>query len=173
MANLWNKIREMARQGDAEADEEPEEEKKSYADRRSIDVRPSYHTDRPARPEFRDVDPKDKVISMNKALHAITSRVDLDIKYPRSFEEGSQLVDSVKARKAVIINLEHMETDAAWRLFNFMLGAIYALNGKMGKVANNIFVFVHEGGNVSSPPEHSGIDFSGTESGVKSPWSKT
>jgi cell division inhibitor SepF len=168
MANIWAKFKELAGIEEIEDDSEPEEEKNPYVERRSVDVRPSYHSDRSTKPELREVDPKDKVISMNKTLNAITSRFDLVVTEPGCFDECPKLVDSLKARKPIIINLEKVETDVARKIFDFLSGATYALNGNMQKIANNIFVFVPENVNVSAPPEHSGIDFS--SAGTKLPW---
>ena len=63
---------------------------------------------------------------------------------PQSFDESPRLVDSLKAKKPVIINLENLETDVARKIFDFLSGATYALNGNVRKVANNIFVFAPE-----------------------------
>jgi cell division inhibitor SepF len=168
MAKLWAKFKELAGIEEIEADSEPEEEKNPYVERRTVDMRSSYHSDRTMKPELREVDPKDKVISMNKTLNAITSRFDLVVTEPSCFDECPKLVDSLKARKPIIINLEKVETDVARKIFDFLSGATYALNGNMQKIANNIFVFVPENVNVSTPPEHSGIDFS--SAGTKGPW---
>jgi cell division inhibitor SepF len=167
MANFWGKFKELAGLEEVEDEQEPEEEKTPYVDRRSVDVRSPYHSDRTSKPEFREVDPKDKVISMNKTLNAITSQFNLVVTEPVCFDECPKLVDSLKARKPIIINLEKVETDVARKIFDFLSGATYALNGNMQKIANNIFVFVPENVNVTSPPEHSGIDFG---SSMKSPW---
>ena len=50
-------------------------------------------------------------------------------------------VDSLKSRKPVIINLEKIDSDTARKIFDFLSGATYALNGNVQKVANNIFIF--------------------------------
>ena len=63
---------------------------------------------------------------------------------PQSFEESPKLVDSLRAKKPVIINLEDLETDTARKIFDFLSGATYALNGNVQKVANNIFLFTPE-----------------------------
>jgi cell division inhibitor SepF len=167
MANIWGKLKELAGIEEVEEEQEVEEEKHPYAERRSVDARPPYHSDRSPRPEFKEVDPKDKVISMNKTLNAITSQFNLVVTEPSCFDECPKLVDSLKARKPIIINLEKVETDVARKIFDFLSGATYALNGNMQKIANNIFVFVPENVNVTTPPEHAGIDFG---SGMKSPW---
>jgi len=111
--------------------------------------------------------PKDKVISMNKTLNAITSQLNLVVTEPKSFDECPMLVNSLKARKPIIINLEKIETDTAKKIFDFLMGATYALNGNMQKIANNIFVFVPENINVTSNTEHKSMDFA---SGMRTSW---
>ena len=51
------------------------------------------------------------------------------------------MVDNLKSRKPVIINLEKIESDVARKIFDFLSGATYALDGNVQKVANNIFIF--------------------------------
>ena len=63
---------------------------------------------------------------------------------PTEFNDSPKLVDSLKAKKPVIINLENLETDVARKIFDFLSGATYALNGNVQKIANNIFVFAPE-----------------------------
>jgi cell division inhibitor SepF len=60
---------------------------------------------------------------------------------PRSFEECPKLVDSLKSKKPVIINLERLDVEVAKKIFDFLSGATYALDGRVQKVANNIFIF--------------------------------
>ncbi len=69
---------------------------------------------------------------------------------PKSFDECPKLVDSLKARKPVIINLEKLETEVARKIFDFLSGATYALDGKVQKIANNIFIFTPENVSVNA-----------------------
>lgn len=69
---------------------------------------------------------------------------------PKNFDECPKLVDSLKARKPVIINLEKLETDVARKIFDFLSGATYALDGKVQKIANNIFIFTPENVSVNA-----------------------
>ena len=56
---------------------------------------------------------------------------------PLSFEECPKLVDSLKAKRPIIINLEKIDQDLGKKVFDFLSGATYALNGTAQKVANN------------------------------------
>lgn len=69
---------------------------------------------------------------------------------PKGFDECPKLVDSLKARKPVIINLEKLETEVARKIFDFLSGATYALDGKVQKIANNIFIFTPENVSVAA-----------------------
>ncbi len=86
---------------------------------------------------------------------------------PAGFEDSPRLVDNLKAKKPVIINLENLETDTARKIFDFLSGATYALNGNVQKVANNIFVFVPENVDVAYNAESR---TAAPEGGIKSPW---
>ena len=80
---------------------------------------------------------------------------------PKSFDECPRLVDNLKSRKPVIINLEKLESDTARKIFEFLSGATYALNGNVQKIADNIFVFAPENVDIAANIEHKAIDFAG------------
>ena len=61
---------------------------------------------------------------------------------PRNHDEIHEIVNNLKERKPVIINLDKMDTALAQRILDFVHGAVYALNGDLKRVARNIFVVV-------------------------------
>ncbi len=86
---------------------------------------------------------------------------------PKSFDECPKLVDGLKGRRPIIINLEKIETETAKKIFDFLSGATYALNGSVQKIANNIFIFAPESVDISASQEdRGGFDFGAN----KSPW---
>ncbi len=96
-----------------------------------------------------------------------TSPFKLVVIEPQSFEECPKLVDSLKSRRPVIINLEKIESESARKIFDFLSGATYALNGNVQKVANNIFVFAPENVDITGSNENKGFDFN---SNIKETW---
>lgn len=90
---------------------------------------------------------------------ANTSAFRLVLIEPKSFEECPKLVDCLKGRRPVIINLEKLETETARKIFDFMSGATYALDGNVQKVANNIFIFAPENVDIAAtqPAERTGF----------------
>ncbi len=59
---------------------------------------------------------------------------------PTSYDDTQNIIDFLKARKPVIVNLEMLEIDVAQRVLDFISGAIYSLNGGIHKVSKGIFV---------------------------------
>lgn len=60
--------------------------------------------------------------------------------HPISYEDTQNIIDNLKSRKPVIVNMEELELDCAQRILDFMAGAIYALNGTIYKISRGIFV---------------------------------
>jgi len=59
---------------------------------------------------------------------------------PISYEDTQNIIDNLKSRKPVIVNMEELELDCAQRILDFMAGAIYAINGTIYKISRGIFV---------------------------------
>lgn len=108
--------------------------------------------------------PMEKKFSMSSTN---TSSLKLVVIEPKAFEDCPKLVDSLKGRRPVIINLEKLDTEVARKIFDFLNGATYALNGNVQKIANNIFVFAPENVSIAAnQDDKAGFDFNKN----KSPW---
>lgn len=59
---------------------------------------------------------------------------------PSSYEEAELIIDNLKARKPVIMNLDEMDVELGQRILDFVGGAVYSLGGDIKKVARSIFV---------------------------------
>ena len=62
------------------------------------------------------------------------------IYHPVCYEDTQNIIDNLKSRKPVIVNMEELEIDCAQRILDFMAGAVYALNGTIYKISRGIFV---------------------------------
>jgi cell division inhibitor SepF len=87
---------------------------------------------------------------------------------PRSFDECPKLVDNLKNKKPIIINLERIDSEVARKIFDFLSGATYALDGNVQRVANNIFIFAPENVDVTANIDNT-RSFENNDD-TKSPW---
>ena len=144
---------------DLDYEEDEEEEVKSIIpDEKKTAERPITH---PVPAPQRVDGPRPSVNTRN-----LTSQFKMVVTEPTGFEECPRLVDNLKARKPVIINLENLETDSARKIFDFLSGATYALNGNVQKVANNIFIFAPENVDVAFNMQQKAAQ----NESIKSPW---
>ena len=61
---------------------------------------------------------------------------------PSSYEETQGIIDNLKSRKPVVVNLDEIDVQVAQRILDFISGAVYALGGDIRKAARNIFLVV-------------------------------
>jgi len=78
---------------------------------------------------------KNKVVNIHS-----NSQMKVIIHQPTKFDETATIVDNLKNRKPVVINLENIEADLARKIFDFCSGALYALDGQIQKVSKGIFI---------------------------------
>lgn len=59
---------------------------------------------------------------------------------PDRFDQVSEIADSLRDKKAVVLNLETTNKDVARRLVDFLSGCAYALDGKIKKIAVSTYL---------------------------------
>ncbi len=59
---------------------------------------------------------------------------------PTKYEDCTKAVDELKNRKVVVLNIEGMELEDQKQIFEFIKGAVYALEASIQKISNGIFV---------------------------------
>ena len=146
---------------DEEFEEEAEEKKPTFITSTAPEERPMRSYAPAAKPDA----PAAPAVSTKTGR--FTTSLRMEVTEPREFNDSPRLVDSLKAKKPVIINLENLDTDVAKTIFDFLSGATYALNGKVQRITNNIFLFAPENVDVSYNQTQKAAS---AESGLKSPW---
>ncbi len=57
---------------------------------------------------------------------------------PRSFEEAEEIAKHLKERRAAVVNLHRLQREYAQRTIDFLMGTVFALDGKVQKVGRNV-----------------------------------
>ncbi len=152
---LFNKLKVLI--GVEELDEEETEQAEKTAAKTDLN--------KPIEPRNSFTQPKTE--SRLAAASTGKNQFKLIVIEPRSFDECPKLVDNLKGKRPVIINLEKIDTDTARKIFDFLSGATYALDGNVQRVANNIFIFAPENVDVTANIDNKSMDFGDDN---KSPW---
>ena len=59
---------------------------------------------------------------------------------PRAYSESQQIVDHLRNRNTVVVNLKRVTSDQAKRIVDFLSGTIYAIGGDIQKIGGGIFL---------------------------------
>ncbi|RKD34329.1 cell division protein SepF [Thermohalobacter berrensis] len=91
--------------------------------------------------EYEDEEIKHGISKSNKILNIHTnSNMKLIIHQPNKYEDAPKIVEDLKSRKTIVMNLDKIESDLKRQVFDFLNGAVYALEGNIQKVAKDIFI---------------------------------
>lgn len=59
---------------------------------------------------------------------------------PRNYSEAQEIADNVVNKRAVVINLQRVDTQQAKRIVDFLSGTVYAINGDIQKLGDGTFL---------------------------------
>lgn len=94
------------------------------------------------------IDPKysyqpvaDKTNDLKVVNHPNFRGYEVMVMEPRSFDDAGSIVQYLKDRKTIVLNLHLLDKEQSQRTIDFVCGAAHALNGKPQKVGDLVFVF--------------------------------
>ncbi len=88
------------------------------------------------------------VVGMPGIMNGVSEMILIE---PRSFEEMPQVIDALRSRKSVILNMTLIRQEEAQRSVDFVAGGTYAIDGHYERIGDNIFLFTPNCVQVSSP----------------------
>lgn len=74
-------------------------------------------------------------------IHSTLTQSEVMIIEPKSFDDALDVVQSLRERRAVIMNMKELDAEQAQRLLDFVSGATHALDGHQKQIGEGIFLF--------------------------------
>jgi cell division inhibitor SepF len=88
-----------------------------------------------------DTSPVNTIKTSNKILNIHSnSQLNVVLYNPKSFEESTSIVDTLKSRRPVVMNIADLDKELGRKIFDFCSGALYAIDGHIQQVSKGIFV---------------------------------
>ena len=81
---------------------------------------------------------RSNVIGMPGIANSVSEVVIIE---PHSFEEMPQVIQTLRERRSVVLNLNTMDPEEAQRAVDFVAGGTYALDGHQERIGESIFLF--------------------------------
>lgn len=72
----------------------------------------------------------------------LTAQSEVMVVEPRAFDEVIDIVEELRCRKSVVLNLQYLDSEQSQRVVDFLSGATHALDGHQQRVGQGVFIFV-------------------------------
>lgn len=79
-----------------------------------------------------------KVVAMNQST--IPQQSKIVVFEPRVYSEVQEVADLLISNQSVVLNFNRIEEDQAKRIVDFLTGTIYAINGDIQRIGDEIFL---------------------------------
>lgn len=73
-------------------------------------------------------------------IRTTSKGLEVCIMKPTTFEDSQEICDLLLTGRAIVINLEGFDDKLAQRTMDFISGSVYAINGKLHRISNCIFI---------------------------------
>ena len=71
---------------------------------------------------------------------AADEKITIDVRYPRKYEEATEIVDLLLANESILIDFQYMTEVQARRCLDYLDGARYVLAGNLRRVASTMYL---------------------------------
>ena len=112
---------------------------------------------------------KPKAADSSRSFLSNASPEVLSIFTPKKFNDSQLIVDALKRDRAVIVKFDSITFEEAARIYMFVAGSVYALDGEKLKIAEEIYLFVPKNVRVDRAQL---ADFQHIRDTLSMPWEK-
>lgn len=77
--------------------------------------------------------------------HRSRDKVTIDVRYPKNYEDATEIVDLLAGNESVLIDFQYMTEIQARRCLDYLDGARHVLAGNMKKVASTMYLLTPVG----------------------------
>ncbi|MDX2084367.1 MAG: cell division protein SepF [Candidatus Melainabacteria bacterium] len=110
-----------------------EEEEFDY--RATSPVRPVAPVEQPV------AEPRKEKRNLKVLGHPSAQTAQVVVIEPRAFEEALEIIDHLRSRKAIILNLHLLDNAQSQRVVDFLSGATHAIDGNQQRIGDGVFIF--------------------------------
>ncbi len=76
-----------------------------------------------------------------QVLNMSSGKQEVVLFHAKTFDDAAKAADELRRRKAIILNMENVDKSLTRRVVDFLSGSVYALDGRVKKVAQSTYLF--------------------------------
>ncbi len=97
--------------------------------------------------------PKKKKPGLKVVSHPKTGLYEVMVSEPKTFEESLEVVNNLRERKSIILNLHLLDAEQSQRVVDFVSGATHAVDGHQQRIGEGVFIFTPNNVSISAETE--------------------
>ena len=79
--------------------------------------------------------------SFSGQVLSMAGKQEVVLYHAKAFDDAAKAADELRSKKAVILNMENVDKALTRRVVDFLSGCVYALDGKVKKIAQCTYLF--------------------------------
>lgn len=76
-----------------------------------------------------------------QVLNMNSGKQEVILFHAKTFDDAAKAADELRKKKAVILNMENVDKSLTRRVVDFLSGSVYALDGRVKKIAQSTYLF--------------------------------
>ena len=101
------------------------------------------------KPSFTETNPIRKRANLRVLPQPKAGAHEVVVIEPKAYNESITIVEALKERKTVILNLQLLDREQSQRIVDFLCGCTHALDGSQRKIGESVFIFTPSNINIS------------------------
>ena len=144
--SFWDNVKKFAQPYADEDYDEYDEEIDEFDDEEGAPRRrPASFTEEPAAPDFNAAPAAEPAAPSSFSGHVVnmgaSGKQEVVLFHAKTFGDATKAADELRSKKAVILNMENVDKALTRRVVDFLSGCVYALDGKVKKIAQSTYLF--------------------------------
>ena len=74
-------------------------------------------------------------------LNMSSGKQEVVLFHAKAFDDAAKAADELRSKRAIILNMENIDKALTRRVVDFLSGCVYALDGKVKKIAQSTYLF--------------------------------
>ncbi len=147
--SFWDNVKKFAQPySDDDYEDEYDEDLSEYEEEEEIEAAPRGRRTSPfasAAPasDYSAASDRSSVASgfSGQVVSMSSGKQEVVLFHAKTFDDAAKAADELRRRKAVILNMENVDKALTRRVVDFLSGSVYALDGRVKKVAQCTYLF--------------------------------
>ena len=76
-----------------------------------------------------------------QVLNMNSGKQEVILFHAKTFDDAAKAADELRKKKAIILNMENVDKSLTRRVVDFLSGSVYALDGRVKKIAQSTYLF--------------------------------